>query len=136
MRPTDDDRCDVYLVHDPSETALAEAIDHRLAEVGLRCRLHAGDVSPNEDFEETVHQMLDTSRSVAILLSSSAAINQVIAALAAAAWARDLPAFVLRNQVRASDYSSFFKQFPSFNLWSGFSRFVKAVGRVPERASA
>ena len=35
--------------------------------------------------------------------------------------------------VRRSQYSPFYRRFPSFSLWSGFSRFVKAVGRVAER---
>jgi hypothetical protein len=136
MRPTADDRNDVFLVHDPSEMTLAEAVGYRLSEAGLTCRLHSGEVSPGEDFGATVDEMLDTSRAVALLMSRSAATNQVVAALSAAAWARDLPVFVIRSQVRATDYSPFFKRFPSFSLWSGFPRFVKAIGRVPERASA
>jgi TIR domain len=135
MKVLEDDCYDVHLVFDPSERALAEAIEHRLVEADLTCTLHPAEVAAGEDFSRTVHEMNDSSRSVVFLMSRASSTSQVVAALAGAAWAGERPILVLRNQVRPSDYSPFFKRFPNFVLWTGFARFVKAVSQVPERAT-
>jgi hypothetical protein len=127
---------DVCLVFDPAEVALAEAVALRMADAGVTPVTRPAEVTPGEDFAETIRQTVGTTRAMALLMSPTAATSQVVAAFAGAAWAVELPIFVLRNNVRPSQYSPFYRRFPSFSLWSGFSRFVKAVGRAPERAPA
>src|SRR5258708_2769700 len=127
MKDTENVTFDVALVCDPAEAVLAEAVRRQLNAAGLACETYPSDVTPGEDFRETVVQMANSSRSLVLLMSRAAATSQVMAVFAGAAWAAELPIFILRNNVRPSDYFSFYRQFPSFVLWSVVSRLVEAL---------
>jgi hypothetical protein len=136
VKRADEDRVDVRLVFDPSETALAEAVAQRLADAGLAAGLSPAEVEPGENFPATVRRAAETTRAMAFLMSPAGIANQVLHVFAGAAWANDLPMFVLRNRVRPSDYDPFFKRFPAYPLWTGFPRLVRDIDRVADRAPA
>jgi hypothetical protein len=136
MNRSEPDRFDVHLVFDASEAALAEAIRYRLAEHGLTCDDVPSEINPREDFGEKVRRDLELTRSYVFLMSPTLIQKQPMLAEAGAAWAAGLPAFLLRNQVRSSNYSPFFKRFPAFELWTGFPRLVKALQKLHERVPA
>jgi hypothetical protein len=136
MRHTEVERVDVHLVFDPSEAALAEAIQYRLAENGLTCDNIPSEVVPGEDFGDYVRRTLGSSRSYVFLMSPASVRQHTVLAEAGAAWAVTLPVFLLLNQVKPSNYSPFFKRFPMFRLWSGFPRLVKTLQKLPERVPA
>jgi hypothetical protein len=136
MKRTDDEDFDVHLIYDPSEAALAEAVRYRLSESGLTCDDLPAKLANGETFDDRLDRFLDTCRSCVVLMSRVITNNQIMLAECGASWARKMPIFVLQNDVRASDYSAFFKRFPAFRLWTGFPRLVKAIRKLPERVPA
>jgi hypothetical protein len=131
-----DERVDVCIVFHPLETVLAEAVAQRLSDAGLTADLAVAKAMPGEDLAETVRHAVDGSRAMAFLMSPAGTDDQVLHVFAGAAWAVELPIFVLRNNIRPSEYSSFFRQFPAYLLWSGFRRLVKDLDRVADRTPA
>ncbi|HEX3149084.1 MAG TPA: hypothetical protein VHR66_13470 [Gemmataceae bacterium] len=135
MKHTDGDPFDILLVFDPSETALAEVIDERIAATGLTCVKRPAKVKAGEDFGAMIRQMIGATGSIVLLISQAAMRNEIIPVFAGAAWAGKVPMFVLRNNVRLSNEWAYFKRFPVFSLWSGFPRFLKAVDQIADKAT-
>jgi hypothetical protein len=131
-----EERADVCVVFHPSETALAEAVVQRLTDAGFTAGLAPAKVASGVDFEGTVRHTVENTRAMAFLMSPAALDDQVVHVFAGAAWAVKLPILVLRNHIRPSEYSSFFRQFPGCQLWSGFRRLVKVLDAVADRTPA
>ena len=135
MSRTESNRYDVLLSYTPADAVLAEAVRERLTSAGLTCFAPLVEIEADE-YQERLPEVLEQSRSFAPILSRSSISSQRLLVEAGAAWGVDLPVFLLLNDVRPAEVSSFFERYPAFPLWKGIPKLIEAVRKLPERQSA
>lgn len=135
MKRAELERHDILLSHAPADAALAEAVRERLVEAGLTCASAPADIE-SEEYPEQLRSALDASRSYVVLLSrASVGSNQLLLEVGAA-WAIEVPVFLLLNDVRPAEVSAFLKRYPAYSLWPGLPKLIRAVRELPERLPA
>ncbi len=117
------EKVDVFLCHDAEDAALAAAVEYRLNECGVSCRAPVM-IDTDKRFTKQLLRALDDSRSFVVLLSKRYAQKQPVFVQVGAAWAAKVPVFLLLSDLHRSDIPEFFRRFPSFQLWTGFSQLV------------
>jgi hypothetical protein len=135
MKRAELERYDILLSHAPADAALAEAARERLVEAGLAC-VSAPTDTESEDYPEQLRGVLDASRAYVALLSRASIGSKHLLLEVGAAWAIEVPVFLLLNGVRPAEVSAFLKRYPSYSLWQGLPKLIRAVRELPERLPA
>ena len=130
------DHFDVFLSHAAPDLALAQVVQQRLGDAKIVCRPSRSDAPASEYTDEHIQTVLDASRAYVAIASRSSIQAPALFVEVGAASASKLPILFLLNDLASTDLPVFFKQFPSFSLWKGFPRLIKALEKLPERVLA
>jgi TIR domain len=130
------DRFDVFLSHASADRALAQIVQERLTDAGLTYHSSLSDLPARQYAEDHVQTVLAASRAYVAIASRSSVQAPAVLVEVGAAFAMDLPVIFLLNDLKPSELPAFFKRYPAFPLWKGFSKFVATVRKLPERVPA
>jgi TIR domain len=136
MTDYDRERFDIFLSHSSADKALAQSVQQRLTEADLTYQTSLADLPAKQYAEDHVQTVLAASRAYVAIASRSSIQSPAILLEVGAAIALDLPVLFLLNDLKPGELPTFFKRFPAFALWKGFSKFLAAVHKLPERVSA
>jgi hypothetical protein len=124
---------DVYLSHDPLDSALAEAVIARLDEMGLTtfsASLTLGE--PIEPFSEIRRRMIRDSYSFVILITPMFVRSDLLPFESGAASGGEAPVYLLSSGLHHKAIPSYLQKYPRFELWDAMPGLVQQLKKQSE----